>query len=138
MDVLYQNDYEDFVLAEISHIEKRILLTRDRGLLKRKIVIEGYWVRSLNPLIQLEEVLNRFDLIDKIQPFKRCLQCNYPLQPVDKKSVMDQLEPLTIKYYNEFFICPDCKKVYWKGSHFERMKQFVEKIIEKGGPSING
>ena len=137
MDALYQNDYYDQLLAEISNQEQRILLTRDLELLKRKIVKEGYWIRSLNPVIQIEEVLIRYDLIDKIRPFQRCLLCNHPLKPVDKNSVIDQLEPLTRKYYNEFSKCPGCSKVYWKGSHFDRMKEFVEQIKNKGGLPIN-
>ncbi|MFN2127379.1 MAG: Mut7-C RNAse domain-containing protein [Anaerolineales bacterium] len=135
LDTLYQNDYDDDLLAEISFIENRVLLTRDRGLLKRKIIIKGYWIRSLDPSVQIEEVFLRFNLFDKVQPFQRCLVCNYSLKPVDKESVIKKLEPLTRKYYNKFFICTHCQKVYWKGSHYERMKAFVQKIVDKGEPS---
>jgi len=135
LDTLYQNDYDDDLLAEISFIENRVLLTRDRGLLKRKIIIKGYWIRSLDPSVQIEEVFLRFNLFDKVQPFQRCLVCNYSLKSVDKESVIEKLEPLTRKYYDKFFICTNCQKVYWKGSHYERMKAFVQKIVDKGESS---
>jgi hypothetical protein len=138
LDTLYHNNYDDELLAEISYLENRILLTRDRELLKRKIIKEGYWIRSLDPIVQIEEVLFRYDLIEIIKPFQRCLLCNHSLKPVEKNYVMDQLEPLTRKYYNEFYICSDCSKVYWKGSHYDRMIEFVEKIKNKGGLPING
>lgn len=137
-DALYQNDYDDELIAEISSRENRILLTRDRGLLKRKIIKDGYWIRSLEPKIQIEEVLVKFNLVENRKAFQRCLICNQPLQPVEKNSVIDKLEPLTRKYFNEFYICPDCQRVYWKGSHYERMKAFIEKLINNGGSAANG
>jgi uncharacterized protein with PIN domain len=137
-DALYQNDFDDEAIAEISSRENRILLTRDRGLLKRKIIKDGYWIRSLEPTIQIEEVLVKFNLVENRKVFQRCLICNQPLQPVEKICVIDKLEPITRKYFNEFYICPDCRRVYWKGSHYERMKAFIEKLVNNGGAATNG
>lgn len=127
-DCSYQNDYDDAMMTGIAQREARILLTRDRRLLMRKVIQHGYCLRSLEPLEQLTEVVQRFDLTDKIQPFHRCLRCNHPLEPVDKEAVIDRLEPLTKLYFDEFHICPACRQIYWKGSHYERMLKLVERI----------
>jgi hypothetical protein len=94
----------------------------------RKIVIHGYCLRSLDSWEQLLEVIQRFELTGRIQPFHRCLRCNHPLQPVEKESILDRLEPLTRKYFDEFHLCPSCGQVYWKGSHYERMQSLIGKI----------
>ncbi|BAZ50885.1 hypothetical protein NIES4103_35080 [Nostoc sp. NIES-4103] len=74
-DTLYRNDYQDEELALISHNESRVLLTRDKGLLMRSLVIYGYYVRNTNPQQQIVEVLQRFDLFNAVSPFQRCLRC---------------------------------------------------------------
>ena len=127
-DCLYNNDYHDDEIAGILAEDARILLTRDRRLLMRKVVQYGYCLRSLEPPQQLTEVVRRFDLADKIRPFHRCLRCNHPLQPVSKETVLDRLEPLTKIHFDEFHLCPACDQVYWKGSHYERMEKLIESV----------
>ncbi|MGD0612502.1 MAG: Mut7-C RNAse domain-containing protein [Anaerolineales bacterium] len=127
-DCLYRSDYQDAQLAEIAAAEKRILLTRDRRLLMRKVVEYGYCPRALEPELQLKEVVHHFDLADRILPFQRCLRCNGKLEPVSKADVLERLEPLTKKYYDEFCICLDCDQIYWKGSHYDRMLGLIERI----------
>jgi len=128
-DTLYRNNYTDEELAQISSRQSRILLTRDRGLLKRSIVTHGYCLRTTNPFEQLSEVLGRFDLLESVRPFQRCMRCNGLPQRVDKAEIIDQLPPKTQQYYNEFRQCQSCGNVYWKGSHYRRMQQFVEQIM---------
>jgi uncharacterized protein with PIN domain len=129
-DTLYRNDYEDDELAHISSAEGRILLTRDRGLLKRSIVTHGYCLRATNPQQQLIEVLRRFDLFESVKPFQRCLHCNGLLQPVDKADISDRLPPKTRQYYDEFKHCRACDRIYWKGSHYQRMQQFIDRVLQ--------
>ena len=129
-DCLYENDYYDEELAEIVQNEERILLSRDRRLLMRKVVVHGYCLRSLDSLEQLKEVVQRFDLVKRISPFHRCLRCNHLLESVNKETVLDRLEPLTKLYFNEFKICPSCKQIYWKGSHYEKMQKLIEETTE--------
>jgi sulfur carrier protein ThiS len=83
-DTLYRNDYDDADVATIAAEESRILLTRDRDVLKRRIVTHGYFVRSDRPRTQVGEVLRRFDLHDDVAPFTRCSRCNGPLHDIDK------------------------------------------------------
>ncbi len=90
-DTLYENDFDDAELAEISSSEERILLTRDRGLLKRKIVTHGYCVRDSDPRAQIVDVLRRFDLGNMAAPFARCARCNGILEPVPKEEVFESV-----------------------------------------------
>ena len=129
-DTLYRNNYSDDELAQISSSQNRILLTRDRGLLKRSIVTHGYCLRTTNPRQQLAAVLRRFDLFAAIKPFRRCLRCNGKLQPVDKAEIIDLLPPKTREYYDEFHRCAGCGHIYWKGLHYERMQQFIEGVLQ--------
>jgi uncharacterized protein with PIN domain len=128
-DALYRNDFQDEELAQVSNREGRILLTRDKRLLMRNLVRQGYWLRSKIPRRQLEEVVRRFGLGAIAQPFKRCVRCNEPLVIVRKEDVLHRLKPLTRQYYDEFRLCPACNQVYWKGSHYQRMCQLIEQVL---------
>jgi len=127
-DTLYRNDYDDLTLANLSVDEHRILLTCDRQLLMRKQIMRGYFVRARQPKLQLQEILSRFDLYDKQQPFTRCMHCNGNTRPVDKQEIKDQLQARTRKYYRNFFQCEECKKIYWEGSHYLKMQAMIDAI----------
>lgn len=127
-DALYRNDYRDAELVGIVGTEKRIVLTRDIGLLKIGEVERGYWVRSQSSKAQLIEVLDRFDLYSRIRPFYRCMRCNGIIRRAAKKDVIKEVQPQTRRYYDEFFRCVSCKTVYWKGSHYKRMMGFIAEI----------
>ncbi len=132
-DTLYRNDYEDRTLACISADEGRILLTRDRGLLKRSIVTQGYYVRGTDHERQVAEVVARFDLRGQIRPFLRCLRCNGLLVPASKEEILDRLEPLTREHFHEFRICSGCDWIYWKGSHHKRMEVLIGRLFQGEG-----
>jgi uncharacterized protein with PIN domain len=127
-DTLYDRDRSDRELAESSAREQRILLTRDVGLLKRRIVTHGYYVRESDPRAQLAEVVARLDLARRIRPFTRCLNCNGELEPIDKKEVADRLEPRTRRHFEEFWMCRECKNIYWRGSHYDKLLQLVASV----------
>jgi len=128
-DSLYQNTYKDAELAEISANENRILLSCDVKLLMRNNVIYGYFVRSRDPRQQLLEIISRFDLSNTLKPFSRCMQCNAEIHALDKQDIESQLLEDTRKYYNDFYQCSACSKIYWKGSHYRNMQQEIERII---------
>lgn len=128
-DTLYQNNYDDAELADISSEQQRILLTRDIGLLKRSIVVYGYRVRSHNPKEQVQEILNRFSLHSSTAPFKRCPRCNGLLQPVEKKAVAHRLPHFTRLSYDQFFECQVCGQLYWKGAHYKRIQNLVDRFV---------
>jgi uncharacterized protein with PIN domain len=127
-DALYRNNFSDEALTEVSVKERRILLTRDRGLLKRGRITHGYFVRNTDLRAQLTEVLRRFDLYRLIRPFCRCLRCNRLLEPVPQEEVAGRLPPKVREYFDEFYFCPGCGRIYWKGSHYEHMEHFVREI----------
>ena len=127
-DVSWRNYRRDEELARISRSEGRILLTRDRDLLKRSAVTHGYWMRQTQPRRQLIEVLHRFDLLRSISPFTRCLRCNDLLRAVEKSQVESKLPTRVRKRQTEFKTCPSCNRIYWKGSHHERMKELIGEV----------
>jgi uncharacterized protein with PIN domain len=133
-DTWYRNDADDDRLAAVSASEGRILLTRDRGLLKRGIVERGAWVRSDQPFEQLVEVVRRFGLAGCWQPFGRCIRCNHALVEASRAEVLDRLEPLTRIHYDDFRRCPGCEAVYWKGSHHARMERLIDRVRAAAGP----
>jgi uncharacterized protein with PIN domain len=128
LDSLYRNDYDDKELVRVSVDEVRILLTRDLRLLMHKNITSGQLIWSLEPEEQFREVIVRYGLKKWIKPFKRCIRCNNPLETVPKDEILGQLQPLTRLYFEEFHICPACKQIYWKGSHFDRMQKIIEEI----------
>ncbi|MCB8983871.1 MAG: Mut7-C ubiquitin/RNAse domain-containing protein [Ardenticatenaceae bacterium] len=133
-DTLYpDSDLDDADLAQIAHDEERILLSRDRGLLMRSLVVHGYCLRTKDSEEQLTAVLHRFSLFDQIQDTPRCLRCNGILQPIVKEAIIDRLEPKTKRYYHEFQICQDCEQIYWQGSHYPKLRQFVAAVKQNRG-----
>jgi uncharacterized protein with PIN domain len=92
------------------------------------VVQHGYYPRSQNADEQTIEIIRRFDLLESIAPFTRCLRCNAPLQEAAKADIIEKLEPLTKIYYNEFRRCPDCKQIYWAGSHFPKLQKRIDEI----------
>ncbi|WP_320052554.1 Mut7-C RNAse domain-containing protein [uncultured Acetobacteroides sp.] len=124
-DTLYRNDYSDAEIVRLAVAERRIILTRDVGLLMAKAVTHGYWVRSQKPQEQVREVMGRFDLYRQINPFCRCIRCNGMLAEVPKASILDRLEPLTRRCYSQFYQCSGCGNIYWEGTHYERMRDFI-------------
>jgi uncharacterized protein with PIN domain len=127
-DTLYQNDYQDHEIALISSQRKRILLTRDRDLLKRKIIDHAYYVRQFQPQKQLLEIIKRFDLLKQVKPFTRCIHCNGKLSTVEKSCIEAQLEPGTRQFYQHFKQCRKCHKIYWQGNHYEDMQKILNSI----------
>jgi uncharacterized protein with PIN domain len=127
-DSLYRNDYDDPELAAISVNDDRILLTCDKGLLMRRRITRGYFVRARQPREQLLEVVQRFDLYNAQHPFTRCMHCNGLLVSVPRDAVISHLLPRTREHYDTFWQCGDCGKIYWQGSHYRRMQQLLQAI----------
>jgi uncharacterized protein with PIN domain/sulfur carrier protein ThiS len=128
-DVAYGQKANDRQLLDVMAHENRALLTCDRRLLMHAIVQHGYCPRSQNAEEQTIEVVRRFKLLDLIDPFTRCLRCNARLQNAAKADVIEELEPLTRIYYEQFRRCHGCGQIYWSGSHFEKLEKRIEKII---------
>lgn len=127
-DCLYRNDFGDATVATIASEQQRIVLTRDRSLLQRRIITYGYFVRANLPKIQTQEVLKRFNLYSLIKPLTRCTHCNGKLMETGKQQIEHCLEPLTRKYYEKFLVCPECSQIYWQGGHYVRIKLLIDEF----------
>jgi uncharacterized protein with PIN domain len=136
-DTWYDRFADDPQLASVASTEGRVLLTRDVGLLKRREVETGYCVRSQKPHEQLREVSERFALHPHFTPFRRCMECNDSLDPVVKDDVSDLLPPHTRESKTEFSRCRGCRKIFWRGSHYERMLGWIDELSSRGN-SITG
>lgn len=127
-DAAYDNCYTDVDLVQISAREKRILLTRDRALLKHGGVTHGYWLRETDSRRQVEEIILRFDLGRWLHPFTRCMVCNQELAPVSRANVQSRVAPGVAEGHHEFRECPACRRVYWQGSHYRRMQRWITQL----------
>jgi uncharacterized protein with PIN domain len=129
-DTVYCRESDDDALVRMSTLEHRILLTRDRALLKRKQISHGCYIHSTEPRHQLYALVKRLDLYHTVQPFQRCMRCNGLLKAVDRSGIAHRLKPKTIRYFDEFKICGSCEHIYWKGSHYTRLVSLVEQVTQ--------
>ncbi len=123
LDALYRNDLTDEEIIDISLEENRIILTRDRGILKNSTVTHGYWLRSTDAMQQAREVMARFDLHQHIAPFSRCLECNGLVTELSTPPPKTTIPPKVAEIYQHFYRCDRCGKIYWQGSHYQKLRQ---------------
>ncbi|MGI5402140.1 Mut7-C RNAse domain-containing protein [Streptomyces sp. CA-135486] len=132
VDAAYENeDIGDPALATLSAKERRVLLSRDRGLLRRREIWAGAYIYSDRPDDQLRDVLERF--APALAPWTRCTACNGRLADADKDSVQDQLQQGTQRSYDVFAQCTACDRVYWRGAHHARLEAIVEEAVREFG-----
>lgn len=127
-DALFENDFEDRKIVDLSLKEKRIILTQDRGILKTGRVTHGYWVRNKEPNKQLIEVINYLQLENNLRPFSRCVYCNALLHPIEKSDLRGRIPSDTLQIFDVFWECEKCRKIYWRGSHYERICQWIDEV----------
>lgn len=127
-DTAYERDCDDAHLARTAAAEARIVLTRDSGLLKRNVVTHGLFLRATQPRAQLLEVVSRLQLVSRINPFTRCLVCNGVLTAVPKDEVAAKVPEHAWHSHEQFMHCSQCARVYWAGTHHERLRRLVEDI----------
>jgi uncharacterized protein with PIN domain len=128
-DTLYDNHFGDDEIERVATAQKRIVLTRDRDLLKRSAVTHGCYVRALRSELQLREVFDRLDLARSARPFTRCLICNTPLHAIDKAQVAARVPPGVLQRHERFAICDGCARVFWEGTHWQRMRRLVDSLL---------
>lgn len=127
LDAVHRREAEDDDLAREAASSGRILLTRDRGLLMRGALSRGRWIRATDPEEQAAEVLAGFRLDTATRPFSRCMECNTPVTqaPPDTVDV-----PAGVRSrHRAFRYCPGCGRVYWPGTHAERLAAAVGRIL---------
>ena len=128
-DTVYDNNLQDPQIVEIAWRERRVVLTRDRELLKCRDVLRGAYVRALKPEAQLAEIARRYPLAEHMQPFALCLHCNLPLARAADEAVAAQVPERIRERYTRFMHCPGCRRVYWEGSHWDRMRTVLAEAL---------
>ena len=133
-DTLFFNHIEDAHLIDIGLREERVILTRDTQIMKRRVVIEGQ-VRAIlikhdNPKVQLDQVVKKLKLDCQFRQFTRCLECNSNLSPKTREEVRELVPPYVFSTQTQYMQCPSCLRVYWRGTHWQRMKEELSKITE--------
>jgi uncharacterized protein len=128
-DAVYRRDATDAELAAVSSGERRILLTRDQALLKRRSVSHGCCVRAVEPRRQLVEVVRRFQLARAARPFTRCTRCNAPLTTASKDDLAGLVPPRSLACFEHFLRCGGCGRVYWQGSHYARLQALLREAL---------
>jgi len=134
-DSLWRNDYTDEQIVAVAVADRRIILTRDCGLLKRRAVERGHFVRTTDADLQLAEVVQVFQLQRMLRPFSRCRECNVILTDTDKSEVVDRLPERVRASYEYFRHCPCCQRIYWEGTHYERLRHILVRAIHEDTPT---
>ncbi|MFF4487145.1 Mut7-C RNAse domain-containing protein [Streptomyces sp. NPDC001544] len=128
VDTAYEStDIGDPALAARSAAEQRVMLSRDRGLLRRRELFAGAFVYSTRPDDQLRDVLGRFH--PELRPWTRCTACNGLLRDATKEELADRLEHGTRRSYDVFAQCAECGRAYWKGAHHDQLEAIVERAL---------
>jgi len=128
-DTVHRNAFDDAEIRRLAAEERRIVLTRDRELLKCREIARGCYVHETRPLAQLKEVAGRYGLAALARPFTLCLHCNLPLEAVDKQAVAHRLPEKILLVHEAFKRCRGCARVYWPGSHYQRMLLFLKPLF---------
>jgi uncharacterized protein with PIN domain len=131
-DAAWRNDFDDRTIVDIATAQRRIILTRDRGILRQTRVTHGYWLRSTEPVVQLEEVIGALDLGRQLRPYARCLECNGSIEPLAHGAAQPLVPPGVFASAPAFTRCIECGRVYWAGSHRRRLDAIVERAAAAG------
>jgi uncharacterized protein with PIN domain len=132
-DALFFKDIADNRLVRIALDEERVLLTKDTEIMKRRIVrsnrLKAILIESDDVKSQLYQVLTALNLAAEVSPFSRCMECNEPLKPREKADIVGLVPPYVFQTQTDYMQCPECQRVYWRGTHWERMNIELEEIV---------
>jgi uncharacterized protein with PIN domain len=132
-DTLFFKSIDDNRLVRLAVDENRVLLTKDRDIMKRRLITSGRLTAILvegdEVKAQLSQVLGALDLGAEVRPFTRCMECNEPLEPTEGEAVRERVPPYVFRTRTQYMRCPDCGRVYWRGTHWERMKRELEEVM---------
>lgn len=131
-DVLFFSKIEDDRLLDLARKERRILLTRDTGLIEKSCGIKNLFIKSEDWPRQLKQVLSELKLWQVIRPYSRCIECNIELKDIPKRRAKNLVAPFVYEQSESFALCPRCGRVFWKGTHHKDMEFKIDKILQKG------
>ncbi len=134
-DSLFFDGEDDSQMVRKALAEGRVILTRDTGIMRRRVVNNGrlkaLLIESEVPERQMRQVMTGLDLKDNLRPFTRCLECNHPLEERSREEVKDRVPPYVFKTQTQYMECPACRRIYWRGTHWEAMTRKMEKLAGK-------
>ena len=131
-DKIWERDLADETIIDIAARDRRVILTRDKGILKNGRVTHGYWLRTTDPTEQLGEVIRALDLAGSIDAYTRCMECNGVLEAITRSEAARFVPLQVFLVYREFRRCRCCGRTYWRGSHLERLDRIVERARASG------
>jgi uncharacterized protein len=134
-DTLYDNRCSDGEILRRAQREGRIILTRDRALLMCRDVTHGCYVHALEPKAQFRELVDRLQLASSVRAFTLCLHCNLPLVSIDPEEARTRVPPAIAAGYHAFRVCTGCQRIYWEGSHWERMRALLGEMLGGQAPA---
>jgi uncharacterized protein with PIN domain len=129
-DAVFFSKIEDDDLLEIARNEDRILLTRDMGLIEKSKKVKSLFIESENWRTQVEQVLDHFDLWNDIQPNSRCIECNVRIKDLPSEKAKNLVTPFVFENADTFALCPDCGRVFWRGTHLKDMETKIEDFLK--------
>ncbi len=133
-DVYFDTSLSPGEIIKISQKEKRTILTRSRNLLKFSEVTHGIFLHKGTTAEQIKRVVDYLNITDNVRPFSRCLSCNGLLKEISKEEIKDRVPPKARRLFNRYTYCRACDKVYWRGTHFARMKRVIDQILGQPSP----
>ncbi len=132
-DTLFFNGSDDSNMIATALAEGRVILTRDTQIMKRRVVASGrlkvVFIQDDDPELQIQQVINTLDLDCQFRPFAICLECNQPLLERTKQQVKDLVPPYVFQTQSQYMECPNCHRIYWRGTHWEAMTKKLEQYI---------
>ena len=135
-DTMFINGIDDNRLVRIALSEGRVLLTKDTQIMKRRLVTSGrlkvILIESDEVKAQLHQVVKTLHLSNQLSPFTICLECNQPLVPTEREVVKELVPPYVYQTKTQYMQCPNCQRIYWQGTHWQRMTKELERIVEPG------
>jgi len=133
-DSLFFDGEDDSQMVRQALAEGRMILTRDAGIMKRRVVNNGQLkallIESEKPERQMQQLMATLELNKNLRPFTLCLECNHPLVERSREEVKDRVPPYVYKTQTQYMECPACRRIYWRGTHWEAMKRKLEKLAK--------
>jgi len=130
-DALFFSKIEDDALLDIAADENRVLLTRDTGLIEKSKRIKLLFIESENWRTQVEQVLDEFDLWRDVKPNSRCIECNVRIKDLPREKAKNLVTPFVFENADTFALCPDCGRVFWRGTHLKDMETKIDDFLKK-------
>jgi uncharacterized protein with PIN domain len=132
-DSLFFNGDDDGDMVRQSLLEKRVILTRDREIMLRRVVKNGrltaILIASEVPEKQMVQVIDTLNLAGDLHPFTRCLECNELLVEQTKEKIKDRVPPYVFRTQEQYMECPLCRRIYWRGTHWEAMIRRLRRLL---------